>query len=208
MNGRIFVHQELYSFIYNFGYPALYLLLSAGIIGLPVPDETLMTFVGSLTAPGGPFLYTPALMVIYAGTMTGMVISYWLGHRVGKPFLYRYGKWIKVTPKRLERTEGWFKRFGMWAVFFGYFVPGVRHFTCYLAGVSGVAFWRYLCFAASGALIWCISFLTLGHLIGLNWENLLLVIHQYVGFTLVLITVIIVIVILVVIRLRNRRNQA
>src|ERR1700730_6330116 len=133
------MHQALYNFVTDYGYIALYILLSAGIIGLPIPDETLMTFVGSLTAPGGPFAYSTALLVIYAGTMTGMIVSYMLGHRVGKPFIYKYGKWIKLTPSRIERAEAWFKRFGLWAVFFGYFVPGVRHFTCYLAGVSGVS---------------------------------------------------------------------
>ncbi|SEB75101.1 DedA family protein [Paenibacillus sp. GP183] len=201
------MHHELYSFIYSFGYPALYLLLSAGIIGLPVPDETLMTFAGSLTAPGGPFLYTTTLMVIYAGTMTGMIVSYSLGHRIGKPFLHRYGKWIKLTPERLEKTEGWFKRYGMWAVFFGYFVPGVRHFTCYLAGVSGVGLLRYLLYAASGALVWCITFLTLGHFIGRNWEELLQIIHKYVGFSVTGIIMIMLIAILVLVRMRKRKKQ-
>jgi membrane protein DedA with SNARE-associated domain len=201
------VNQELYRFIYDYGYPALYLLLSAGIIGLPVPDETLMTFVGSLTSPGGPFIYTKALMVIYAGTMTGMVVSYSLAHRLGKPFLYRYGKWIKLTPKRLERTEDWFKRYGIWAVFFGYFVPGVRHLTCYLAGASGVGLLRYLLYAATGALVWCITFLTLGHFIGSNWEELLQIIHKYVGLSLAAIIVIILIGILVFVRLRKRSKQ-
>ena len=184
------MQEVLYGFIDSYGYVALYVLLAAGIVGIPVPDETLMTFVGSLTVPEGPFDFIHALLVIYAGTMTGMIISYLLGHRVGKPFLYRYGKWIKLTPSRLERAEGWFKRHGMWAVFFGYFVPGVRHFTCYLAGVSGVKFYKYLFVAGTGAILWCTSFLTLGHFIGRNWEELLHLIHRYVGLSIVPILIV------------------
>jgi membrane protein DedA with SNARE-associated domain len=179
---RAEVHQVLYDFIDHYGYVAMYVLLSAGIIGVPVPDETLMTFVGSLTVPGGLFRYTPALLVLYAGTMTGMLVSYFLGKRVGKPFLYRYGKWFKLTPARIERAESWFIRYGLWAVFFGYFVPGIRHFTCYLAGVSGVKLYKYLLFAGTGALLWCTTFLTLGHYIGRNFQELMHLIHTYMGY--------------------------
>ena len=59
--------EFLYDFISHYGYIALYILLSAGIVGVPIPDETLMAFVGSLTALGGPFDFGPTLIVIYAG---------------------------------------------------------------------------------------------------------------------------------------------
>jgi membrane protein DedA with SNARE-associated domain len=196
--------EALYDFIQHYGYLALYVLLSAGIIGLPVPDETLMLFVGSFTVPGGVFVYSTALIVLYAGTMTGMIVSYTLGHWVGKPFLYRYGKWIKLTPSRIERTEEWFKRYGMWAVFFGYFVPGVRHFTCYLAGVSGVGLVRYLLYAASGALLWCTTFLTLGHFIGINLEGFLHVFHRYMGLSLVVLIFLVMLGIFIYLRRRKR----
>ena len=153
------VKEFLFDFISQYGYVALYLLLSAGMVGVPIPDETLMVFIGSLTALGGPFDFGPTLAVIYAGTMTGMTVSYLIGHRVGKPFLNRYGKWVKLTPSRIERAEGWFKKYGLWTVFFGYFVPGVRHFTCYLSGVSGVKFYKYMLYAGyrSAALVYNLS---------------------------------------------------
>ncbi|NOU76639.1 DedA family protein [Paenibacillus sp. LMG 31458] len=197
--------EFLYDFISHYGYIALYILLSAGIVGVPVPDETLMAFVGSLTAPGGPFDFGTTLIVIYAGTMTGMVVSYLIGHRVGKPFLYRYGKWFKLTPNRIERAEGWFKKYGLWTVFFGYFVPGVRHFTCYLSGVSGVKFYKYLFFAGTGALLWCTTFLTLGHFIGSNLEGLFQLIHKYMGISLMTIAVIAIIGTALYFRFRKRR---
>lgn len=181
--------EVLIDFIGQYGYVALYLLLSAGIVGVPIPDETLMAFVGSLTALGGPFEFGTTLMVSYAGTMTGMIVSYVIGHRVGKPFLTRYGKWVKLTPSRLERAEGWFKKYGLWTVFFGYFVPGVRHFTCYLSGVSGVKFYKYMLYAGTGALLWCTTFLTLGRFIGSNLEGLFHLIHTYLGISLIALAI-------------------
>jgi membrane protein DedA with SNARE-associated domain len=201
-----FVQHALYDFIYHYGYIALYVLLSAGIVGVPVPDETLMTFVGSLTAPGGPFSYATALIVIFAGTMTGMVVSYMLGHKVGKPFLYRFGKWIKLTPSRLDRAEGWFKRYGMWAIFFGYFVPGVRHLTCYLSGVSNVGLGKYLLYSSAGALIWCTTFLTLGHLLGANLDSMLHLFHRYLGASLGVLLVLILIGIWIYALVKKRKT--
>ncbi|TDF95991.1 DedA family protein [Paenibacillus piri] len=179
--------DEILLLIESYGYIALYCLLAVGIIGIPVPDEILMTTVGSLTVTGGPLTFGTSFIVSFAGTMTGMMVSYYLGKSVGKPFLYRYGKWVKLTPQRLERAEGWFKKYGLWTVAFGYYVPGVRHFTCYLAGVSGVVLWRYLLFAGSGALVWCLTFLSLGHFIGYNAPAIMELVHHYMGISVPII---------------------
>ncbi|MFC5452506.1 DedA family protein [Paenibacillus aestuarii] len=198
--------EVIFEFINQYGYIALYILLSAGIVGVPVPDETLMAVVGSLTAPGGPFKFTTALIVIYAGTMTGMIVSYVLGHRVGKPLLYRYGKWFKLTPARIEKAEGWFQKYGLWTVFFGYFVPGVRHFTCYLSGVSGVKFYKYLFYAGTGAMLWCTTFLTLGHFIGRNLDSMFELIHKYMGMSFLILAVAAIAGAWIYIRFRKRKT--
>jgi len=161
----------------NYGYIALFMLLALGIIGIPVPDETLMVFVGSLTV-NGPFQYTLAFAVCLAGSMTGMFISYIVGRRVGKPLLDRYGKKLKLTPKRVERTERWFQKYGSWSIVFGYFVPGLRHLTCYLAGMSRMKWTTYLFAAGSGALLWVATFLTIGHIVGNHWRDAVRWLHS------------------------------
>ncbi|MDF2927595.1 MAG: rane phosphatase-like protein [Paenibacillaceae bacterium] len=173
----------LKEWIMQYGYAAMYGLLAIGIIGLPVPDEILMTFVGYLVSMGW-FSYPVAIMTCFAGSMTGMIVSYTIGYKVGKPFLWKCGKWLKLTPARLSKAEGWFQRFGLWTVAFGYFVPGVRHFTCYLAGISGVRLWRYLMYAGSGALVWCVTFISLGKFIEHNLDAVMLIVHRYVGIGL------------------------
>ncbi|KZE72738.1 hypothetical protein AV654_04215 [Paenibacillus elgii] len=187
--------EHLLQMIDQYGYIALYGLLALGIVGIPVPDEILMTTVGSLTVGQNPLLdYGTSLAVCFSGSMTGMLISYFLGRTVGKPFLYKYGKWVKLTPERLGVAEGWFHKYGMWAVTFGYYVPGVRHFTCYLAGVSNVGFWRYLLYAGTGGLVWCLSFLTLGHVIGINAPHIIAVAHRYMGITIAILVALVVII--------------
>ncbi len=157
--------ENLQEFITQYGYIAIFLLLSLGIIGLPIPDEVLMTFVGYLCSQG-VLLYSVAVLVAFLGAMFGMSFSYFVGKKLGKPLLWKYGKWLKLTPKRLAKVEGWFQKYGIWTVVFGYYVPGVRHLTCYLAGVTGIETRKYLLFAGFGAIIWCTVFITVGYYIG------------------------------------------
>lgn len=166
--------------IIQYGYLALFGLLAVGIVGLPVPDEILMTFVGYLTSIGW-MNYTAALLVSFAGAMSGMLVSYTIGHKVGKPFIWKYGKWVRLTPSRLEKAEKWFHKYGPLTVCFGYFLPGVRHFSCYLAGMSGMRLWKYFQYAGGGALIWCTLFITLGHFIGKSADKLIPIVHKYMA---------------------------
>jgi len=200
------VLEDILLLIEDYGYIALFGLLAVGIVGIPIPDEILMTTVGTLTVDGGRLTFVNSLIASFAGTMVGMIVSYYLGNTVGKPFLYRYGKWVKLTPQRLDLVEGWYKKYGLWTVVFGYYVPGVRHFTCYLAGVSGVSIWRYLLFAASGAMVWCLTFLTLGHVIGLNAPKIMGVIHHYIGIGGIIAVAVIGLSLLIYRRVRKNKS--
>lgn len=161
----------------HYGYIALFMLLALGIIGIPIPDETLMVFVGSLTV-NGPFQYILAFAICLAGSMTGMLISYIIGRKVGKPLLDRYGKTFKLTPKRIEQTERWFQKYGSWSIVFGYFVPGFRHLTCYLAGMSRMRWTTYFVAAGLGAILWVATFLTIGHVVGNHWRDAVRWLHS------------------------------
>jgi len=158
-------------YLTQYGYIALFVLLALGILGIPVPDETLIATFGGMIAQGH-FHFAGALTVTFLGSMTGMMISYTLGRKLGKPLLDRYGKWIRMTPTRLQSTEAWFKRYGSWSIVLGYFVPGLRHLSSYMAGITKVPFGRYLLYAASGALLFCTTFLLIGHAVGYHWNEI------------------------------------
>ena len=162
---------EIMVYLTQYGYIALFVLLALGILGIPVPDETLIATFGGMIAQGH-FHFAGALTVTFLGSMTGMMISYTLGRKLGKPLLDRYGKWIRMTPTRLQSTEAWFKRYGSWSIVLGYFVPGLRHLSSYMAGITKVPFGRYLLYAASGALLFCTTFLLIGHAVGYHWNEI------------------------------------
>lgn len=170
--------DSLVQWISQYGYTGLFVLLVLGIVGLPVPDETLLVFSGYLISKGrwNPFL---AFISAFAGSVSGISISYLLGRTVGHAAIERYGKLIHLTPAKLERVHQWFRHFGNWLLTIGYFIPGVRHFTALVAGMSGLEFRVFALFAYAGAAIWVTFFLSLGYWFGENWHSIILVTHQY-----------------------------
>ena len=120
-------------YIAHYGYAAMYFLLALGILGIPVPDETLIIAFGGMAARG-EFNFAGALAITFLGSMTVMMISYSLGRLAGEPLLHRYGKWVRMTPERLAGAEKWFRRYGSLSIIVGYFVPGLRHLSSYFAG--------------------------------------------------------------------------
>lgn len=190
-------------YLTQYGYVALFILLALGIVGIPVPDETLIATFGGMIAQGH-FHFAGALTVTFLGSMTGMMISYTLGRKVGKPLLERYGKWIRMTPSRLQSTEVWFKRYGSWSIILGYFVPGLRHLSSYMAGISKVPFGRYLLYAAAGALLFCTTFLLIGHAVGYHWGEIAVMMERSTLRVGVLVITLIVLGTAVIVWLRKR----
>ncbi|WP_458122313.1 DedA family protein [Paenibacillus sp. Z6-24] len=154
-------------YIAQYGYMAITLLLALGIIGLPIPDETLMLFVGYL-ASTGVLNYLLCILFSFAGSVIGMMVSYGIGNKLGFKVVNKYGKWIGLTPKRFDRVQQWFTRYGIWTVLFSYFIPGVRHAAGYIAGISAMPFRKYMLICTIGALIWTVLFISIGYVVGLK----------------------------------------
>ncbi len=170
--------ESLLQWISQYGYAGLFVLLVLGIVGLPVPDETLLVFSGYLISKGrwNPLF---AFASAFAGSVCGISISYLLGRTVGHAAIERYGKLIHLTPAKIELVHQWFRRFGNWLLSIGYFIPGVRHFTALVAGMSGLEFRVFAPFAYVGAAIWVACFLSLGYWFGENWHSIVLLTHRY-----------------------------
>jgi membrane protein DedA with SNARE-associated domain len=112
----------------HYGYLALFGLLMLGIVGLPVPDETLLTFAGYLIFRG-KFALLPTLAAAFFGSVCGMSLSYGLGRTLGRALVERLGHWLHLPPEGLDSVEAWYHRRGTYVLLCGYFLPGVRHLT-------------------------------------------------------------------------------
>lgn len=165
------------AFIYASGYPAVFSLLMLGIVGLPVPDEWLLSFTGYLIYKGH-FRAVPALAAAVLGSVCGISVSYCLGRTLGALFIRRYGRWVHVTQERMDRIHAWFDRIGRWSLLVGYFIPGIRHLAGFAAGTSKIRFPGFAAFAYAGAVVWSVSFVAVGYFFGKEWESTTRTVHR------------------------------
>jgi len=168
--------ETVLQLVTQYGHVAIFCLLVLGIVGLPVPDEWLLTFAGYLVYKGH-FHYLPTVAAAFAGSVCGITISYIIGRTGGLYLIHKYGRYVHLTQARLDRVHNWFERMGRWTLFFGYYMPGVRHFTAVVAGSSELEPHVFALFAYSGALVWVVTFISLGYFLGERWSTISEEIH-------------------------------
>jgi membrane protein DedA with SNARE-associated domain len=157
--------ENIPQFLSHYGYLGIFLLLMVGIVGLPVPDELILAFAGYMVFKG--YLHPlPTVLAAILGTFCGITVSYGLGRSLGFYLLQKYGHYLHISPEKLTRVQAWFHRVGKWAIFFGYFIVGVRHLTALVAGASRVRFRVFALFAYGGGLLWSLSYIYGGYLLG------------------------------------------
>ena len=176
---------SLLHWITAYGPFAIFVLLFLGVFGLPVPDETLLTFAGVMVRQGH-LHFIPALAAAILGSMGGITLSYVIGRTFGLGFVDRFGRWLHVTRDDLARVEKWFEHSGRWLLTFGYFIPGVRHFTALVAGSSCLPAPVFARYAYSGAAIWATTFMTLGWYMGPAWETALAEAQRHIGAAVII----------------------
>ncbi|MCF6093027.1 DedA family protein [Microaerobacter geothermalis] len=165
-------------FVSDYGYLGIFALLAFGVIGLPIPDELLMTFAGFLVSQG-KLNYSLTVLTAFLGSISGMSFSFFIGYRFGLPLLTKYGQKIRITAERLDKTKHWVQRFGKFTVTIGYFIPGMRYFTAYLAGIGKWHYHTFLFYSFVGGLFWVFTFVTVGMKLGEHWFVILTVLHKY-----------------------------
>lgn len=89
-----------------------------------------------------------------------------MGRFLGHPFVKKYGKYVGIHQANWERTRGLFHKYGKWFVLFGFYVPGVRQISPYMAGVIRFPFRLFLLLSSLGALLWIVPFTLLGIFLG------------------------------------------
>jgi membrane protein DedA with SNARE-associated domain len=167
----------VFDWVRMYGYEALFVLLMVGIVGIPIPDETLLVFSGYLVSRGS-FHPAQTLAVAVGGSWCGISLSYWIGRTLGIGVVHRFGRVFRVSDTQLAKVHAWFDRRGHWALFLGYYIAGVRHLTAIVAGASGLGFGSFVAYAWTGGLCWAAAFLTLGYYIGEDWRRIAELVHR------------------------------
>lgn len=155
----------------KYGYLAIFVLLSTGILGLPFPDETILTLLGYLVSKN-ELVLIPTIFVAFMGSISGITLSYILGRFLGILALKKAGRFLHISEKNLEKGELWFEKLGKWTLTIGYFIPGVRHIVAIIAGSTKLKVPIFVAYAYSGALVWSVTFIFLGYYAGEKWQSI------------------------------------
>jgi membrane protein DedA with SNARE-associated domain len=199
--------DRIFVWISAYGYPAIFVLLLLGIVGLPIPDETILVFCGYLIFKG-TLHAAPAYFTAVAGSWCGITLSYTIGRTLGAGAVSRYGKRLHLTEARLDQVHQWFNRIGHWALAVGYFIAGVRHLTAIVAGMSGLEFPSFAAYAWSGGALWVLSLILLGYFLGEQWQTIAETIHRDAGLVSLALLVTMVVILGVRELIKRRRSPS
>jgi membrane protein DedA with SNARE-associated domain len=115
--------DALFTWVSQFGYPALFSLLMLGIVGLPIPDETLLTFAGYLLF-NHELELIPTIATAFLGSSCGITVSYVIGRSFGPYIVHKIGPVLRIRAGDWDRVHSWYAWWGKYALVFGYYMPG------------------------------------------------------------------------------------
>ena len=127
------------------------LLEAVPVIGSVVPGSTIILALSALV-PGGELQLQWVLAAAVAGALLGDGSAYWIGHRSQREILTAWP--LKSYPRIVAQSEAFFRRWGLWAVFFGRFVPPIRAFVPITAGALDMAPSRFFAINIPAILLW------------------------------------------------------
>ncbi len=160
----------LSSLVTHYGVLAVLLLMAAESCGIPFPSEVIMPSAGLLAATGHMNL-AEAILAGAAGNLLGSLVAFALAARFGEPLLLGPGRWIGIRAHHLELADGWFQRWGLWAVFFGRVLPVVRTYISFPAGLARINLLWFSVLTFVGALPWCAALALVGYTLGKNYDR-------------------------------------
>jgi len=154
----------------DLGYAGLALLMLGETVFPPIPSEAVLPLAGYLVEQGD-FSYALVLLTSTAGSVLGAWVLYEAARRGGRPFATRFLRFARLKPEKLDDAESWFARRGPLIVLFGRCVPGMRSLVSLPAGLLRMPRAQYLALTLVGSAVWNTVLVTVGYLLGSQWER-------------------------------------
>lgn len=141
---------------------------------IPLPSEIIMPLAGWLLVAGHGHRWDGIIVASVLGAIgnaLGSSVAYAVGAWGGRPLIERYGRYLLISRKDLDRAERWFTERGEAVVFVSRVLPVVRTFISLPAGIARMPFGRFCLYTFVGALLWCIPLTWVGYAMGPRWEH-------------------------------------
>ncbi len=169
----------------DYGLYAVFILMFVDAL-LPAASELVMVYAGAVAVGAFPgstvtlfgweiestaWAYVAMATAGTVGYTLGSILGWAIGFYGGRPYLERHGRWLHVTPAKLDTADRWFERYGDPAVFFSRMLPVVRSFISIPAGIGEMPLGRYTAFTFAGTIPWCFGLAAVGLALGSGWER-------------------------------------
>jgi membrane protein DedA with SNARE-associated domain len=174
----------------QYGYLAVAGLVLLEDFGVPVPGETVL-ILGAVYAGTGRLNIVLVALLAFCAAMLGDNVGFAIGHFGGRPLALRYGRYVFLTPERLDRATLFFDRHGGKVIVIARFVEGLRQLNGIIAGMTGMLWRRFLVFNAIGAALWVGVWTTIGYLSGSHIDTIYAAATRYSTYLLAALVVLV-----------------
>lgn len=201
--------QFLQNALHTVGYPAVTLFVLIESSGIPFPGETMLLLASFYAAIDHQLNIALIIACAALGAIVGDNIGFYVGRTGGKAFIERYGRYLFIKPRHIERAERFFAKYGDKTVFFGRFVAILRAWAAFLAGVNQMKWRTFLIYNAAGGILWATIFGLLGYYAGRVFHDNFAAVEHLAGTISWIAAAIIAVVVLIIILtyLRRRRTK-
>jgi membrane protein DedA with SNARE-associated domain len=196
--------NSLSSPLEHYGIWAILLLVLLEDFGIPVPGETVL-IAGAIFAGSGQLNIVAVGVTGFVAAVLGDNIGYAIGRFGGRALVERWGKYVFITPERLDRAEAFFKRHGGKIITIARFIEGLRQANGIIAGITDMHWLRFVAYNALGAALWVGTWVSVGYFAGQHITTIYNTITRYSLY--VAIAAVVLIAAWVVHHLRKRRRS-
>ena len=153
--------ETWFTWVLTGGYTGIIVLMAMESSIFPVPSEIVIPPAAFLAAQG-KLSFAGVVLAGTLGSFLGSAITYWASRLIGRPLIVKYGRFVLLTPKKLERAEHWLARYEAGGIFFARLLPVVRHLISIPAGIVRMNFALFSLMTITGSAIWCYVLAYLG----------------------------------------------
>ena len=175
----------------HWGYLAVAGFLVLEDFGVPVPGETIL-IAASVYAGAGRLNVVAVGIIGFLAAVAGDNIGFAIGHFGGRALALRWGRYVFLTPERLDKTEAFFERHGGKIIVVARFIEGLRQANGIVAGITGMHWRRFLAFNALGAALWVGVWITIGYVSGNHITTIYNYITRYSLYVLIVLAALLV----------------
>lgn len=164
--------DKMLDILSNLGLSGVFVGVFLEAIGLPFPGSVLVALAGFLSKQG-EFHIIMVWLVALLGYMLGSISAFMIGCHIGEPFIEKWGKYIRLTPQRIDKAQELLQKSAPAYIIGGRFLPTIGNVTPYVAGISGISIVKFLLYDMVHAVLWLTIFLGFGTVLGDKWHAIL-----------------------------------